>query len=360
MAGKALDYSHEHDELLRDKTHELVKELPKFLKRYFIAKSDLLPSTVFGYATDLSVFFEWIKGYLEQYADTDIRDIPIDSLTQLDSDDINLYIKDYLTKYERLGVIHRNDYNGKARKLASLKSMYKFFLADRMIDHDPSAIVQLKARTDHEIVYLQPNEVAELLDYIDMSENSDTEHSSYLTRDGWRKVNHDRDLAIITMLLGTGMRVSECVGLDLSDIDFNDGAIHIMRKGHRRDTVYMGDEIEETLKNYLENARDNYQPPAGENALFLSLRHKRINVRSVEILLKKYVAAALPYRSGEKISPHKMRSTFGTNLYKETGDIKLVADTLGHKNIATTQKHYAATDTEIKRSAFRNVKLRDR
>lgn len=355
--GKALDYSQQHDEMLRDKTHELKKKLPSFLKRYFIAKSDLLPSTLFNYATDLTVFFEWLKDYLVQYAETDTAALPIKVLTELDSDDINTYIKEYLTKYERQGSTHRNDYNGKARKLASLKSMYKFFLADRMIENDPTAIVQLKARPDHEIVYLQPNEVAELLDYIDMADVTEEKKSR---TDAWRKINRVRDLAIITMLLGTGMRVSECVGLDLTDIDFSDGAIHITRKGHRRDTVYMGEEIEETLRDYLENAREKYQPPAEENALFLSLRHKRINVRSVEILLKKYVAAALPYRSGEKITPHKMRSTFGTTLYKETGDIKLVADTLGHKNIATTQKHYAATDTEIKRSAFRNVRLRDK
>ena len=358
MAVK-LDYSHEHDELLLDKLNELKSRLPRFMEKYFIAKSDLVPSTLLNYATDSFLFFEWARSRFSEFENMEIRNLPIDILKSLTSDDLNVYIKDYLTKYERNGVIHRNDYNGKARKLASLKSIYKFFLLNRDIDNDPSAIITLKAKADHEIVYLQPNEVAILLDCID-GEDDDSKNceKNNNRKEAWHRLNRVRDLAMITMLLGTGIRVSELVGINLKDIDFNDGAIHITRKGHRRDTVYMGEEIEETLHDYIDNARSSYLPPADEEALFLSLRHKRITVRSVEILLKKYVAAALPYRSDEKISPHKMRSTFGTTLYKETGDIKLVADTLGHKNIATTQKHYAASDTEIKRSAFKNVKLR--
>lgn len=356
-----MDYSHEHDEVLLEKFDALKKRLPKFLEKYFIAKSDLLPSTLLNYATDLSVFFEWLMDYDDAYSGLTLRNLPFDSIKSLTSDDINIFIKSYLTKYEHEGKIHRNDYNGKARKLSSLKSMYKFYLTNKDIEQDPSAIVELRAPSEHEIIYLQPNEVAELLDCIDYGETNPEEKCEIINKrkEAWHAINRIRDLAIITMLLGTGMRVSELVGLDLTDIDFDDGAIHITRKGHRRDTVYMGEEIEETLKDYINGSRLSYHPDENEKALFLSLRHKRITVRSVEILLKKYVAAALPYRSGEKISPHKMRSTFGTTLYKETGDIKLVADTLGHKNIATTQKHYAASDTEIKRSAFRNVHLRD-
>lgn len=349
------DYSQEHDELLRDKTQELVKKLPKFLEMYFVAKSDLLPSTQYNYATDLTVFFEWLKERYDRFSETDVCNLPFEILKSVTSDDINVYIKSYLTKFERGGVIHRNDYNGKARKLSSLRSMFKYYLTNRELDSDPCSVIELRAKADHEIVYLQPNEVAILLDEIDEGNICENINKR---KEAWHKRNRSRDLAIITMLLGTGMRVSECVGLNLEDVDFEDGALHIMRKGHRRDTVYMGEEIEETLRDYMENYRINYSPADGEKALFLSARHTRITVRSVEILLKNYVTAALPYRSGEKISPHKMRSTFGTTLYKETGDIKLVADALGHKNIATTQKHYAATDTEIKRSAFRNVKLR--
>lgn len=355
------DYSMETDDFYRDKLEELKTKLPRFLEGYFIAKEDLLPSTVCNYAQDLTVFFEWAKNRKVEFWDLKAPDIPIDILKSLTTNDIEQYIKNYLTKYEHDGVIHRNDYNGKSRKLTSLKSMYKHFLSRGIIDSDPTALISIKTRSDYEIVYLQPNEVADLLDCIDEGDEfkkEDCEKNNKRSA-AWHKLNRSRDLAIITMLLGTGMRISELVGLDTTDIDFEDGAIHITRKGHKRDTVYMGEEIRTTLSDYLQSSRSYYKPDKDDNALFLSLRHKRITVRSVEVLLKKYVAAALPYRSGEKITPHKMRSTFGTTLYKETGDIKLVADALGHKNITTTQKHYAASDTQIKRSAFTRVQLRD-
>jgi site-specific recombinase XerD len=93
-----------------------------------------------------------------------------------------------------------------------------------------------------------------------------------------------------------------------------------------------------------------------ENALFLSMQKKRIAVRSVENLVKKYSRLVTPLK---KITPHKLRSTYGTSLYKETGDIYLVADVLGHSDVNTTKKHYAALEDERRRSARNKVKLRE-
>lgn len=105
------------------------------------------------------------------------------------------------------------------------------------------------------------------------------------------------------------------------------------------------------------NEREHIMPESGhENALFLSLQNKRISVRSVELLVKKY---AKTVTSLKKITPHKLRSTYGTTLYQETGDIYLVADVLGHKDVNTTKKHYAAQNEERKRYAATVVKLRD-
>ena len=93
-----------------------------------------------------------------------------------------------------------------------------------------------------------------------------------------------------------------------------------------------------------------------ENALFLSNRNSRITVRSVEILVKKYAGIATPLK---KITPHKLRSTYGTSLYRETGDIYLVADVLGHHDVNTTKKHYAAIEEERRMMARNKVKLRE-
>ena len=166
-----------------------------------------------------------------------------------------------------------------------------------------------------------------------------------------------RDLALMTLLLGTGIRVSECVGLDINDVDFKNNGIKIHRKGGQEVIVYFGDEVAEALLDYMEE-REQMHPVEGHtNALFLSLQNKRLSVRSVENLVKKYSKLVTNLKN---ITPHKLRSTYGTNLYQETGDIYLVADVLGHKDVNTTKKHYAALEDERRRKAAKYVKLREK
>lgn len=144
--------------------------------------------------------------------------------------------------------------------------------------------------------------------------------------------------------------------MDISDVDFRNGGIRIHRKGGKEVTVYFGVEVEDALKDYLEE-RTQMEPAEGhDNALFLSLQMKRMSVRSVENLVKKYAKIVTPLK---KITPHKLRSTYGTALYRETGDIYLVADVLGHADVNTTKKHYAALDDARRRSARDKVWLRE-
>ena len=163
-----------------------------------------------------------------------------------------------------------------------------------------------------------------------------------------------RDIAILYTFLGTGMRVSEMVGLNIPDVDFKNRCFHVIRKGGNEERIFFGPDIEKALIDYLDFERDHYLIAApseqiGTTALFLSLKSGRLTVRAIENLVKKYaVAAGL---SG-KISPHKLRATFGTLLYEETSDIYLVADALGHKSVDTTRAHYAAmSDAHKKRAA---------
>ena len=155
--------------------------------------------------------------------------------------------------------------------------------------------------------------------------------------------------------MGTGIRVSECVGLNVDDISFETYSFVITSQGGKQAEIYFGDEVADALYDYIMYRRDH--PPADENdkALFLSNRGKRISVRQVELMVKKYAQTAVKLK---KITPHKLRSTFGTNLYLETGDIYLVADVLGHEVVNTTRKHYTATEVELKRKAARKINLR--
>lgn len=221
-----------------------------------------------------------------------------------------------------------------------------------MIEKNPTIFVDMPKLHDKAIIRLDIDEVALLLDYV---ENCGKE----LT--GQKKVYYEktktRDLAILTLLLGTGIRVSECVGLDINDIDFKNNGIKVTRKGGSEMVIYFGEEVRNALENYLETTRASATPlPDHENALFLSTQRKRMGVQAIENMVKKYARQVTP---NKKITPHKLRSTYGTSLYKETGDIYLVADVLGHRDVNTTKKHYAAMDDARRRKAATAVHLRE-
>ena len=115
----------------------------------------------------------------------------------------------------------------------------------------------------------------------------------------------------------------------------------------------MPEEVADTLRQYLQE--DRLMAETDDPALFLSLQNKRISTRAVEVLVKKYSKIITPLK---KITPHKLRSTYGTNLYRETKDIFVVAEVLGHKDVNTTKRHYAAMSEDILRSAARATVLR--
>ena len=234
--------------------------------------------------------------------------------------------------------------------MASLKSFYNYFFRNGRSQTNPAALVKLPKLHEKEIIRLEIDEVARLLDLVEDGQELTERQKAY------HEKTKIRDLALMTLLLGTGIRVSECIGLNLNDVDFNVDGIRIHRKGGKEVIIYFGDEVEQALRAYLEERKKMIPAPGNEEALFLSMQKKRMNVRSVENLVKKYSRIVTPLK---KITPHKLRSTYGTNLYRETGDIYLVADVLGHADVNTTKKHYAALEDERRRSARNKVKLRE-
>lgn len=333
------------------KLRQVINTLPKFCKSFFLGiKDTTAPRTRLAYAYDLRLFFEYIRDNNPVYKNKMISDFDISILEVIEAQDILEYM-DYLSYYENSeGEMITNDERGKQRKLASLRSMYNFFFKMEMIEKNPAALVDFPKLHKKEIIRLDQGEVAELLDNIENGTKMSKKQQEFHDK---TKV---RDLALVTLLLGTGIRVSECVGLDLNNVDFRNNGILITRKGGYEDIVYFGDEVRETLEAYIEERKHIIPVSGHENALFLSLQNKRIGVRSVELLVKKYAKTVTNLK---KITPHKLRSTYGTTLYQETGDIYLVADVLGHKDVNTTKKHYAAQNEERKRYAATVVKLRE-
>ena len=227
--------------------------------------------------------------------------------------------------------------------------MYRYFLKREKIISNPSALIDTPKIHDKAIVRLDANETADLLDEVEFGENlTDTEKR-------YHNKTKNRDLAIVSILVGTGMRVSECVGINIEDLDFENYAVKITRKGGNQSILYFGEEVAQALKNYIEERKQMPAKEGSENALFLSLQGKRIGVRAVQNLVAKYSKTSVKLKH---ITPHKLRSTYGTSLYQETGDIYLVADVLGHADVNTTKKHYAEIETGHRRSAAKYIKLR--
>ncbi len=332
------------------KLRELQKQLPRFCGEFFRGiESTTSSRTRIAYAYDLVVFFNYLKAENPEVKNKDLRDLPVSILDRITATDIEEYL-DYLKYYvTEDGVEHTNKERGIMRKLACLRTLYRYFYKKETIQTNPASIVDMPKIHQKEIVRLDTDEVSILLDEVETGDKLTKSQQNFHAK---TKV---RDMAILTLLLGTGIRVSECVGIDINDIDFKNSGIKIRRKGGNETVVYFGEEVEEALLNYIEERKLIVPVSGDENALFLSLQKRRIGVRAVENLVKKYASLVTNLK---KITPHKLRSTYGTSLYRETGDIYLVADVLGHKDVNTTKKHYAAIEDERRKKARNAVKLR--
>ncbi len=343
-----------HDQLNKEnikKLREILDKLPGFCRQFFRGTDNITATrTKLAYAYDIRLFFEFLHETNSVCKKMDISQFPLSILDDVKREDIEEYME-YLSLYERDGQEITNDERGKKRKLSSLRSFYNYYFQNELITTNPPSLIPVPKLHDKEIVRLEPNEVAILLDTVEAGES--------LTKN--QKRFHDktklRDVALLTLLLGTGIRVSECVGLNRKDVDLDNLSILVRRKGGYEDNVFFGEEVELALRDYIDQ-REHMIPIAGhEEALFLSLQNRRITVRAVENLVKKYASLVTTMK---KITPHKLRSTYGTNLYQETGDIYLVADVLGHKDVNTTRKHYAAMKEDNKRKAAKTVRLREK
>ena len=359
MADKHTSYHSDRDTQNVLQLREILKDFPPFAKQYFLAQEASKESrTRLSYAYDIRTFFRYLQENNPVLKERDIRswDVSIlDDLTASDIDEYKSYLSVYRVDESLLGTPRENSFTngefGLKRKMSALRSFYAFYYKREMIRTNPTLLVDMPKLHEHTIVRMDEGETAALLDYIEHGADELT---------GQKKTYYEktklRDLAIVTLLLGTGIRVSECVGLDIEDVDFRNNGIRIIRKGGSESVVYFGNEVEKALKDWIEQRKGIQPLPGHEHALFYSSQKRRMGVQAVENMVKKYSRMVT---TSKKITPHKLRSTYGTALYRETGDIYLVADVLGHKDVNTTKKHYAAMDDMRRRRAAGAVKLRE-
>lgn len=332
------------------KLRELLKTMPSFCRDYFRGiEPTTTAKTRIGYGYDIRTFFRFLMSENPSFKNAQMTDIRLSDLDQLQPVDIEEYLE-YLKYYTYDGQVFTNDERGIKRKFASLRSFFLYYQKRDLLRHNPTVVVDMPKLHDREIIRLDADEVSDLLELVEHG----GDHLSGMKKVYYEK-NKQRNIAIFTLFLGTGIRVSECVGLDIEDVDFKNNRIRIIRKGGKEEYVYFGEEVANALKSYITEERVHVNPREGhEHALFYSIQKRRISVQAIENLVNEYTSQITSFKH---ITPHKLRSTYGTALYQQTGDIYLVAEVLGHNDVNTTRKHYAAMDDEQKRSAADAVTL---
>ncbi len=333
-----------------EKINQILTELPDLCLE-FVRGIEQTTSvlTRLGYISDIKKFFEFLINNTEEFFGKEIKQLNYEDIKLISQTHIEMFLSDRKLYKKGKNFVKNGDCS-MARKLSSIRSFLNYFFKKEILDSNEAVKVATPKLHEKPITRLDVDEVVKILN---LSEDG---YDLTQMQQSFHKHTKERDYAILSLFLGTGIRISECVGLNVEDIDFSQNAFNIVRKGGGKVTLYFNDEVATALLSYLEVRARIKNLPEDEHALFLSLQNKRINVRTVQILVKKYAELINPLK---KITPHKLRSTFGTNLYRETNDIYVVASVLGHKDINVTRKHYAAISDDIKRDALtHNVKLR--
>ena len=317
-----------------DKCNELLNSLPSYVRSYIRSIHNRTSArTNYEYVKDIQMFLNYVKDRLS------LDEIKLEDLEGLHKETFEDYLE-YLEHYESERGEVTNGRRSLSRKLSSLTSFFRYLFTNEMISTFEISKIARPKVPKKPIVRMDKDETEEFLSAVHGNTQMSQKQREY------HNIQYSRDLAIAYLMLGSGIRVSECSELDIDDIDIriqDDGIItkayiYITRKGGNEAIVYFSDEAAHYLIEYLNQRNSLKGVPDEEKALFLSSRKTRLSVRAIEVIVKKYSKAA---HLGKNITPHKLRSTFATRLYEQTGDIYLVAETLGHSDVSTTKNHYA-------------------
>ena len=360
MPAKKADNAYKAEEAMkiRLKIQVIQKELPSFVADFTRSmihnKSEL---TRLGYVYDLRLFFRYLHDENPIFGAVPLASVTVDMLSTLKLRDFEMYAE-YLGQYVKTDadgnevidkhgavVMNTNNAVGTARKLSALRSFFKYLYTHGLIQENVPANLGMPKIHKKAVIYLDKHEIERMFDTVSHGTGLSKHQKAYT--ESFRT----RDIAIVSLLLGTGIRESELIGLDMDHIDLERNSFLITRKGGNESILYFNDVVKEALADYLQVRKEIAPQPGNENALFLSSQRKRISARAVQNLIKKYASIAAPLK--KRLSPHKMRSTFATNLYQNTHDIYKVSEVLGHANIETTTRYTSKND--VKEEAAEDV-----
>ena len=313
---------------------------PDFLNaflQYIITILNKSENTVKEYNYDLNHFLKFIMKHFglsneENIKDINIKNMSIDTIKKIELDDIHAFLF-YLT----------NTYHSKsatrARKVASIRVFFKYLTnKERILDKDPTIGLETPKQEKRLPKYLTLEDSRKLLDK--SAKDDDNK-------------NKERDFAIITLFLNCGMRLSELVGINISDIKFDDSKLTVIGKGNKERTIYLNKACINAINDYLKVRPHDGIKYDDRDALFLSKRKERISNRMVQEIVKRELAKA--GLDINKYSTHKLRRTAATLMYQYGNvDIRALQVLLGHQNISTTQIYTHVENEQVRNAVESN------
>lgn len=289
---------------------------------YLMAEKNYSPLTIAEYRIDLNIFSKYLQENY-QYPES----FPVTMITKYE---VANFLADMILQ-------KKNQAATRNRRLYALRSFFNYLEEEEIIEKNPATKIHASKEPLREPIYLKPGEIHSFLGAVDST-------SRYRVR----------DKCIIKLLLYCGLRVSELTNLDMDTIHLEDKTLSFIGKGNRERRLPIHRELEPVLESWLLK-RNTFKKkgPDAMRALFLSNRGLRMTPRNIQYMIKRYAKKA-GIRNAQKITPHKLRHTFATIIYQQTGDIRLVQDLLGHSSISTTQI-YSHTDLKQREMAIGEI-----
>lgn len=366
MAGKEVKIHNKSDKpdnivkkeaQIFEECEELEKELPRFLKGFFIyLKGNVLPMTRLAYLHDIRFFCNYLITETDLTSAEKTSEITLKEFERIKAVDINIYL-DYCRKYkvetDKDIYIYENNNKTLARKRSSVSVMFKQLYRDQLLSKnitDGFDPIRVPKAGEKEIKALQDDEVMIMLDAVTNGTGLTKHEYAY-----WQKTKK-RDKAILMLFLTYGLRLSELQQLNVSSFNFSRGEFKIYRKRGKESVMPLNESSTAAVEDYLSNERSAEDTLIEEHkdALFLSLQGKRMTDRQIRELVKKYTAIALHTSKKAGYSPHKLRATAATSLIGRGNSIYDVAALLDHEQVTTTQL-YAQHKQNVKRDLVKDM-----
>lgn len=333
--------------------------MPDYVKQYNLGTNHSL-ATSYQYLTELRRFFNWLRQ--EGISDaTKNADISTETLSNLRRNDIMLYI-DYLkhTKNQQQRLNSSTTIN---RSINALRSLFKFLTVTADNNNgqayfDRNVMAKIDSLNDTKTLNYRAHVLESHMytgdlkyQFLDFIQNEYPHKANKQALPSY-KLNKERDLAIVALILGTGVRVSECAGINIADLNLKDAILDVTRKGGQRDSVPIATWTLPYIQEYADIRKERYHAEKQDRAFFLTIYHgktKRITANAIERMVNKYSGMF-----GHPLTPHKLRHTLASELYGVTKDQVLVAQQLGQKGTSATDLYTHVDQTE-QRNALNEI-----